>query len=205
MNSFEPERVSKERLESSEKADAVIVQHACMAGGATLVVGMIPFTTGLDLVFSIPILYGMYTRINASLNVAFSKHKVQSVAKMVGANLLGNVAAFAIAKIVAGFGRLIPGAHFLAGAIDATTNGVIMYVAGKVYKQLMMNLSQSGRAYSDIDLTKEMVELLGDKKTIKAYAKEGRKALKGRDFGAFKDSALQQKSDYENDRDLQDD
>lgn len=188
----------------SEEADKIILQHACMAGGATLIVGIFPCTAGLDIAFAIPILYGMYTRINSTMNIAFTKHKVQSIAKMVGANVLGNIAAFVLAKIVVGICRWIPGVHLVAAGIDAGTNAVVMYICGKVYKMVIANLQGAGRELSPETIREEMEGIINDPGKMKELKREAKERMKGRKFKEYKGAAEEVKKSYEEDSDLKD-
>lgn len=203
MSSVNSKRAEEEKAKGYNAAEDVIVQHACMAGGATLIVGFFPATTGLDIVAMIPILYAMYIRINKVMNVAFSKHKVQSIAKMVGANIIGNLASILVAKVVFGIIRYVPAINILGGLGDASVNAIVMYIAGRVYQQIIQNLSQSGRKISEEELDQEMKAILNDKDKLKEFAKDGKAKMKGKNFADYKDDAQKAKDAYENDSELE--
>lgn len=190
--------------EELKEVDEIIILHACMAGGATLLVGLIPFTTGLDILFSVPILYGMYTRINKTMHIAFTKHKVQSIAKMVGANIIGNIAAFLLAKVLVGICRWIPLVHFGAAVVDVGTNAVIMYICGKVYKMAIANLQGAGRELSLDAIRAGMEDIIKDKEKMMELKKEAKERMKGRKFKEYKGAAKEAKMAYQDDPDLKD-
>ena len=189
-------------LHESEETDKVIRQHACMAGGATLLFGVIPGTSLLDVASSIAILYGMYTRINTHMHVAFTKNKVQSIAKMVGANILGNLAGLVLARVGMAVLRFIPGVHLAAAVVDAGINASVIYICGIMYKNVIANLQGSGRTWTDEDVKGALRNAMADKSKIREYKKEAKQRLKGADYSAFKAAAKEMRESYENDPDL---